>query len=93
MKYNYKEVISSLKKANWTVPASECIENFSPLTTKMETFPFYKNVNGSYTSPVYTCEELPEKTRYIKILFNNKKQISRVEIDYLSANTFIQTER
>lgn len=76
-----------------TISASESIENFSTLTTKLETFPPYKNVYGFYTSAIYTCEEFPENTKYIKILFNNKTQISRVEIDYLQPDTFLQTKR
>ena len=70
-----------------TILASESLENFSPLITKLETFPPYKNFYGFFAPVVYTCEEFPVNLKYIKILFNKGVQLSRTEIEYTGNKT------
>jgi hypothetical protein len=61
---------------------SESLENFTPVTTRLETFPPYKNVYGFFNPTIFTCEEFSANTRYIKILSEDAVQLCRVEIEY-----------
>jgi len=63
--------------------SSDSLGYYIPVTAKLETFPPYKNVYKFLTPIKYTCEEFPENTKYIKILFNGETQIGRTEIEYL----------
>jgi len=73
-----------------TILTSDSLENFSPIIFKLETFPPHKNVYGFLTPVTYTCEEFPENTKYIKILFNDEAQLSRVEIKYSGGNISVK---
>ncbi len=62
--------------------ASDSLTNLKPLAAKLETFPPYKNFYGFFTPAIYTCNEFPPDSRYLKIKFNDTAQLSRVEIIY-----------
>lgn len=64
--------------------ASDSLNNFIELTTKLESFPPFKNVYGFLIPITLTCEEFPINTKYVKILFNEESQLSRTEIEYCS---------
>ena len=66
-----------------TLSASESLENFSELSTKTESFPPYKNAYDFFNPVIYTCEEFPPNTRFIKISFNADVQLCRTEIEYI----------
>ena len=62
--------------------ASDSLSSLNQLSAKIETFPPYKNFYKFYTPAVYTCEEFPAGSKYLKIKFNDTAQLSRVEIIY-----------
>jgi mannan endo-1,4-beta-mannosidase len=62
--------------------ASDSLDNFQTLTSKLETFPPFKNVYGFLIPFKLTCGEFPANTKYIKILFNEESQLGRVEIEH-----------
>ncbi len=62
--------------------ASDSLSSLQLLAVKIETFPQYRNFYKFYTPAVYTCVEFPLDSKYLKIKFNNKVQLSRVEIIY-----------
>ncbi len=62
--------------------ASDSLNTLEPLAARIETFPPYKNFYEFYTPAVYTCDEFPAGSKYLKIKFNNTAQLSRVEIIY-----------
>ncbi len=62
--------------------ASDSLNNLQQVAAKIETFPPYKNFYGFYTPAIYTCNEFPPDSRYLKIKFNDTSQLSRVEIIY-----------
>jgi mannan endo-1,4-beta-mannosidase len=64
------------------VLGADSLENFIPLTTKLKTFPPYKNVYKFFTPVLLTCEEFPLNIKYIKILCEEEAQLSQVEIEY-----------
>jgi len=65
-----------------TLLAADSLNNFTELTTKLESFPPFKNVYGFLIPITITYEEFPTNTKYVKILFNEESQLSRTEIDY-----------
>ena len=65
---------------------SDSLTSFKPLDVKLETYPPLKNFYGFYTPAVYTCEEFPVNSRFLKIKFNDVAQLSRVEIIYSTIN-------
>jgi mannan endo-1,4-beta-mannosidase len=62
--------------------ASDSLENFSDLTTRTEDYPPYKNYYKFFNPVIYTCEEFPPNTKFIKISFNDDVQLCRTEIEY-----------
>ena len=62
--------------------ASDSLSSLKPLAAKIETYPPYKNFYGFYTPAIYTCDEFPPDSRYLKIKFNDVAQLSRIEIIY-----------
>ncbi len=62
--------------------ASDSLNIFTELSTKLQSFTPFKNVYGFLTPFIITCEEFPKNTRYIKILFNEEAQLSKTEIEY-----------
>jgi hypothetical protein len=66
--------------------ATDTVNSFQLLNPKIETFPPYKNHYGFYTPAIYTCDEFPENSRFLKILFKKEAQLSRVEIIYNKIN-------
>lgn len=67
--------------------ASDTLNSMKPLAVKIETFPPYKNFYGFFTPAVYSCNEFPTNSRFLKIIFNDTVQISRVEIIYSKADS------
>lgn len=88
--YKVPESISSFKIFVFTknnvcgvsLFASDSLDNFTELTTKLKSFTPFKNVYGFLIPFSVTCEEFPENTKYVKILFNDESQLSRTEIEY-----------
>jgi len=62
--------------------ASDSLTRFTPLAAKLETYPPLENYYGFYTPAIYTCEEFPANSKFLKIKFNNVVELSRVEIIY-----------
>jgi mannan endo-1,4-beta-mannosidase len=65
-----------------TLLAADSLNNFVPLGAKMETFPQYINYYGFFTPAIYSCAEFPEHTKYLKILFNDEAELSKMKIIY-----------
>lgn len=65
-----------------TLMAADSSENFVALASKIESFPPRKNVYGFLTPVIFSCDEFPVGTKFIKILCNDESQLSRIEIDY-----------
>jgi hypothetical protein len=76
-----KDSITNFKGLSFLSSGSP--NNFLPLTAKMETFPPYKNVYKFFTPILYTVEEFPEESKFVKIIFSDDIQIGRIEIEYL----------
>ena len=66
-----------------TVSSTESLANFSELKPKIESFPQLKNLYGFFNPVIYTCEEFPSNTKFIKISFNDDVQLCRTEIKYI----------
>ena len=64
--------------------AGNSLDSLIELTTKIESYPPYKNVYGFLIPVEFTCEEFPAETKFVKILFNEEYQLGKVEIDYLT---------
>lgn len=64
--------------------AGNSLDSLIEVTTKVESFPPYKNVYGFLTPLQLLGEEFPDGTEYIKVLFNEEYQLGKVEIDYLT---------
>lgn len=58
------------------------LENFSELVPKKEIFSIGKNDYGFFDAVTLTSEILPKETKFIKIVFGEGIQISRLEITY-----------
>ena len=67
-----------------TLLASDSLNSFTELTTRLESFPPYKNVYGFLIPFTITCEEFPANTKYVKLLFNEESQLGKIEIEYSS---------
>jgi len=65
-----------------TLMTADSSENFELLSSKIESFPPRKNVYGFLTPVIFSCDEFPVDTKYVKILCNDESQLSRIEIDY-----------
>ena len=76
------EVFTKSNVCSVSLFASESTENFTELSTRLQSFTPFKNVYGFLIPFTVTCEEFPENTKYIKIFFNEESQLSRIEIDY-----------
>jgi mannan endo-1,4-beta-mannosidase len=81
--FAFKDSISNLSGGVSFQSSESLLNNFIPLTAKMETFPPYKNVYRFFTPILFTVEEFPVLTRFLKIVFNDNIQIGRIEIKYL----------
>lgn len=64
--------------------AGNSLDSLIEVTTKIESYPPYKNVYGFLIPVELTCEEFPAETKFVKILFNEEYQLGKVEIDYLT---------
>lgn len=62
--------------------ASDSLNKFTAIPTKIESFTPFQNVYGFLIPFTVTCEEFPENTNYVKIVFNEETQFSRTEIEY-----------
>jgi len=76
-----KDSITNLTVLSFLSSGSQDI--FVPLTAKIETFPPYKNVYKFYTPILFTVEEFPAETKFLKIIFNDEIQLGRIEIEYI----------
>ncbi len=78
------EIFFTGKECPIEVSASDSISNtsFKLLNFKIETFPPYSNYYGMFTPVIYTCNEFPFNSKYLKIVFKNEAQLCRVEIVY-----------
>jgi hypothetical protein len=53
---------------------------YTPLISKIESYPPYRNEYKLFTTVKYICEEFPAKTKYIKVAFEKSFQLGRTEI-------------
>jgi len=64
------------------VLAGDSIENFSELEMNTDIFKFGKNDYGFFDAATYSSEDIPDNSRYVKIILGESVQISRIEITY-----------
>ncbi|MGE5498720.1 MAG: cellulase family glycosylhydrolase [Syntrophothermus sp.] len=65
--------------------SNEAAGEYQELTVKKEKFAFEKNEYGFFTALRYSADTLPKGTKFIKIVINDKVQISRIELSYKPA--------
>ncbi len=76
------EVFLTNSQCGLDISASDSLTTLKPLSSKVETFPSYRNFYRFFTPAVYTCSEFPPNSRFLKVKFNDAAQLSRVEIIY-----------
>ncbi len=81
--FAFKDTVSELSGGLAFLSSESMLDLFIPLTVKMETFPPYKNVYRFFTPILFTVEEFPVQTDFLKIMFNGNIQIGRIEIEYI----------
>ena len=65
---------------------SEDGKNYSQLNVEQKSYDLGKNEYGYYTPVKYTMASVQPGVRFVKIMLNNKVQISRTEIKYSKVN-------
>jgi len=88
--YNIRGVVKSIKvdffltgeTGDVQLSASADSENYSPLIIKKDIYVPEKNAYGYLTSVTVTSTEILNSARFIKVVFDNKVQIGRIEIVY-----------
>lgn len=65
--------------------SNEDAGEYKELTVKKEKFAIEKNEYGFFTALRYSADTLPKGTKFIKVILNDKVQISRIELSYKPA--------
>lgn len=67
--------------------SNEDAGDYEELAVRKEKFAFEKNEYGFFTALRYSADTLPKNTKFIKIVLNDKVQISRLELSYKPSET------